>query len=143
MEIVYQKDSRSGITYAYDNHRVWSEEKGKYVNKRKLIGRVDNVETKEIVLTDGRGKKRSPYLSEAERETLKADESAEFMQNLFTEKNTPVETHERNPDVAGTGNTSSGPQSIVDALEQVRVILEDLRGELSDIKSQMGMGELE
>ena len=53
------------------------------------------------------------------------------------------EKHERNPDVAGTGNTSSGPQSIVDALEQVRVILEDLRGELSDIKSQMEMGELE
>ena len=64
MEIVYQKDSRSGITYAYDNHRVWSE--GKYANKRKLIGRVDNVETKEIVPTDGWGKKRSPYLSEAE-----------------------------------------------------------------------------
>ena len=62
------------------------------MNKRKLIGRVDNVETKEIVPTDGRGKKRSPYLSEAERETLKADESAEFMQNLFTEKDTPVET---------------------------------------------------
>ena len=108
------------------------------MNKRKLIGRVDNVETKEIVPTDGRGQKRSPYLSEAERETLKADESAEFMQNLFTGKDTPVD-----PDVAGTGNTSSGPQSIVDALEQVRVILEDLRGELSDIKSQMEMGELE
>ena len=42
MGIVYQKDCRSGITYAYDNHRVWSEEKGKYVNKRKLIGRVAN-----------------------------------------------------------------------------------------------------
>lgn len=43
------------------------KKKEKNVNKRKLIGRVDNVETKEIVPTDGRGKKRSSYLSEAER----------------------------------------------------------------------------
>ena len=70
MGIVYQKDCRSGITYAYDNHRVWSEEKGKYVNKRKLIGRVANMETKEIVPTDGRCKKLSPYLSKAEREKM-------------------------------------------------------------------------
>ena len=136
MGIVYQKDYRSGITYAYDNHRVWSEEKGKYVNKRKLIGRVANMETKEIVPTDGRCKKLSPYLSEAEREKIKSDKPIEFMQTLFANEDTPMETHKSNPDVVGASKSLS-PQSIVDALKQLTAVLEDMREDLSAIRSRM------
>ena len=138
MGIVYQKDSRSGITYAYDNQRVWSEEKGKYVNKRKLIGRVDNMETKEIVPTDGRGRKRSPSLPEAEREKRKPDKPAEFKQTLSDNEDTPVEKHKSHPDFAGTRNTSSSSQSMVDALEQLIAVIEEIREAVSDIKSKMG-----
>lgn len=57
MSIVYQKDKRSGITYAYESNAWWDKEKKQARSKRKLIGRVDN-ETGEIVPTDGRMKKR-------------------------------------------------------------------------------------
>ena len=60
MSVVYQKDTRSGITYAYDSKAYWDKEKKVSRSKRTLIGRVDN-ETGEIVATDGRCKKRSPY----------------------------------------------------------------------------------
>ena len=60
MGIVYQKDSRSGITYAYESTSVWNKELKQSRAKRKLIGRVDP-DTGEIVPTDGRCKKRSPY----------------------------------------------------------------------------------
>ena len=60
MGIVYQKDKRSGITYAYENKAYWDKEKKVSRSKRTLIGRVDEA-TGEIVPTDGRGKKRSPY----------------------------------------------------------------------------------
>ena len=59
MGIVYQTDKRSGITYAYENQSFWDPELKRSKSKRKLIGRVDP-ETKEIVPTDGRCKKRSP-----------------------------------------------------------------------------------
>ena len=59
MGIVYQTDSRSGITYAYENKAFWDPELKRSRSKRKLIGRVDK-ETGEIVPTDGRCKKRSP-----------------------------------------------------------------------------------
>ncbi|MCQ2501784.1 MAG: hypothetical protein MJ117_10625 [Lachnospiraceae bacterium] len=59
MGIVYQTDKRSGITYAYENQSFWDPELKRSRSKRKLIGRVDP-ETKEIVPTDGRCKKRSP-----------------------------------------------------------------------------------
>jgi hypothetical protein len=65
MGIVYQKDKRSGITYAYENTAYWDKEKKVSRSKRTLVGRVDN-ETGEIVATDGRCKKHSPY-QEAER----------------------------------------------------------------------------
>jgi hypothetical protein len=60
MSIVYQNDKRSGITYAYESKSYWDKEKKKSRSKRTLIGRVDK-ETGEIVATDGRCKKYSPY----------------------------------------------------------------------------------
>jgi hypothetical protein len=60
MTIVYQTDKRSGITYAYKSTAYWDKEKKKSRSKRMLIGRVDK-ETGEIVPTDGRSKKNSPY----------------------------------------------------------------------------------
>ena len=60
MGIVYQKDKRSGITYAYENKAYWDKEKKVSRSKRTLVGRVD-AETGEIVATDGRCKKNSPY----------------------------------------------------------------------------------
>lgn len=66
MGIVYQTDKRSGITYAYENQSFWDPELKRSKSKRKLIGRVDP-ETKEIIPTDGRCKKRSPsYIEEPE-----------------------------------------------------------------------------
>ena len=59
MGIIYQTDKRSGITYAYENQSFWDPELKRSKSKRKLIGRVDP-ETKEIIPTDGRCKKRSP-----------------------------------------------------------------------------------
>ena len=59
MGIVYQKDGRSGITYAYENKSFWDKELKRSRSKRTLIGRVDP-ETGKIVPTDGRCKKRSP-----------------------------------------------------------------------------------
>ncbi len=55
--IVYQKDKRSGITYAYKSVSYWDKEKQQSRAKRTLIGRVDS-QTGEIVPTDGRGRKR-------------------------------------------------------------------------------------
>lgn len=52
MAIVYQKDKRSGITYAYESVAYWDKEKHQSRAHRKLIGRVS--ETGEIVQTDGR-----------------------------------------------------------------------------------------
>lgn len=59
MGIIYQTDKRSGITYAYENQSFWDPELKRSRSKRKLIGRVDP-ETREIIPTDGRCKKRSP-----------------------------------------------------------------------------------
>lgn len=56
MAIIHQKDKRSGITYAYESKSYWDKEKKQSRAKRTLIGRVDDT-TKEIVPTDGRGRK--------------------------------------------------------------------------------------
>lgn len=53
MGIVYQKDKRSGITYAYENHSYWDKEKKQSRSKRKLIGRLDET-TGQIIETDKR-----------------------------------------------------------------------------------------
>ena len=56
MAVVYQKDKRSGITYAYESTAWWDKEKKQSRSKRSLIGRLD-ITTGEIVPTDGRGRK--------------------------------------------------------------------------------------
>ena len=55
--IVYQKDKRSGITYAYRSISFWDKKKKQSRAHRTLIGRVDNI-TGEIVPTDGRNRKK-------------------------------------------------------------------------------------
>lgn len=59
MAITFNKDNRSGKTYAYETTYVWDPEKKQSRSKRTLIGKVDE-ETGQIVPTDGRCKKRSP-----------------------------------------------------------------------------------
>jgi len=78
MGIVYQKDKRSGITYAYENTAYWDKEKKVSRSKRTLIGRVDEA-TGGIVPTDGRGKKRSPYHKE---EKTKRDEIMDRIRSM-------------------------------------------------------------
>nr|WP_235941628.1 transposase [Paenibacillus puerhi] len=56
--IVYQKDKRSGITYAYESVSYWDKEKKQSRAKRTLIGRVDPLSGK-IIPTDGRGRKQA------------------------------------------------------------------------------------
>jgi transposase len=53
--VVYQKDKRVGITYAYESVSHWDKEKKQSRSKRVLIGRVDAT-TGTIVPTDGRRK---------------------------------------------------------------------------------------
>ncbi len=67
MAITYNKDKRSGLTYAYETTYVWDKEKKQSRSKRTLIGRVDET-TGEIVPTDGRGRKRSPSYVPEENE---------------------------------------------------------------------------
>ena len=67
MAITYNKDKRSGLTYAYETTYVWDKEKKQSRSKRTLIGRLDET-TGEIVPTDGRGRKRSPNYVPAEDE---------------------------------------------------------------------------
>ena len=57
MAIVYQKDKRSGITYAYESISFWDKEKKQSRSKRTLLGRVVG-EDKTIIPTDGRGRKK-------------------------------------------------------------------------------------
>lgn len=75
MSIVYQKDKRSGITYAYESKAYWDKEKKQSRSKRTLIGRVDP-ETGEIRATDGRCKKNSPY------QTVELNEQDEILNRL-------------------------------------------------------------
>jgi hypothetical protein len=63
--IVYQTDKRSNITYAYENQSFWDKELKRSRSKRTLIGRVDK-ETGEIIPTDGRCKRLSPYQGQAD-----------------------------------------------------------------------------
>lgn len=75
MSIVYNTDKRSGITYAYESKSYWDKEKKQSRSKRTLIGRVDP-ETGEILQTDGRCKKNSPY------QTVKLTGQDEIMNRL-------------------------------------------------------------
>lgn len=75
MSIVYNTDKRCGVTYAYESKSYWDKEKKQARSKRTLIGRVDPG-TGEIVPTDGRCKKNSPY------QTVKLTEQDEVMNRL-------------------------------------------------------------
>ncbi len=55
MAIVYQKDNRVGITYAYYSESWWDKEKHQSRSRRKLIGRVDD--NGQIVPTSRRRRK--------------------------------------------------------------------------------------
>ena len=56
MSIIFQRDKRVNITYAYENESYWDKEKKQPRSKRSLIGRLDET-TGKIVPTDGRKKK--------------------------------------------------------------------------------------
>ena len=55
--IFFQKDKRSGITYAYESVSYWDKGKKQPRTKWTLVGRVDE-KTGEISPTDGRGRKK-------------------------------------------------------------------------------------
>lgn len=73
--IVYQKDKRSGITYAYESVSYWDKEKKQSRAKRTLIGRVDPI-TGEIVPTDGRGRKKRETPTAAKRGPIPSTQTA-------------------------------------------------------------------
>ena len=82
-------------------------------------------------------KKLSPYLSEAEREKIKSDKPIEFMQTHFTEMKIHLWKHIRVILMSSVQSKSLNPQSIVDALKQLTAVLEDMREDLSAIRSRM------
>lgn len=57
--IVYQKNKKTGVTYAYESISYWDKEKKQSRAKRRCIGRVDP-ETKKIVPTR---KKKQPVIT--------------------------------------------------------------------------------
>lgn len=88
MSIIFQKDRRSGITYAYENSAYWDKEKKQSRTKRKLIGRL-NAETGEIVPTDGRCRKLSPNFPEYQQhQEQKAQEVTEKKSGRIPTMNT-------------------------------------------------------
>lgn len=72
MGIVFQKDKRVGITYAYENESYWDKEKKQPRSRRKLIGRFDET-TGEIVPT------RKPKSAPPEPTTKRAYCGATFL----------------------------------------------------------------
>ena len=97
MAITYNRDKRSGKTYAYETTYVWDKEKKQSRSKRTLIGRLDE-QTGEIVPTDGRGKKRSPNyvadeneyqmpgtIKELKAEVIRLLEENKVLKNKITE----------------------------------------------------------
>ena len=74
MAIVFQKDKRSGITYAYESKSHWDKKKKQSRAKRKLIGRV-NEKTGEIVPTRGTNRKdKQEKMSSSKRGPVPATE---------------------------------------------------------------------
>lgn len=74
---VYQKDKRSGITYAYKSVSYWDKGKQQSRATRTLIGRVDD-ETGEIVPTDGRGRKKKEVLATVRRGPVPSTQPSRF-----------------------------------------------------------------
>ena len=58
MGIIYQRDKRVGITYAYESESYWDKAKQQPRSRRKLIGRLDE-KTGEIIATRKYTKKSS------------------------------------------------------------------------------------
>jgi len=89
--VVYQKDKRSGITYAYTSISYWDKEKQQSRSKRTLIGRLDP-ETGEVVPTDGRNRKRKEAESTSKRgpqasvQTARAFYGATYLLGAIGEK---------------------------------------------------------
>ena len=83
--IIKHTDKRSGITYAYESVSYWDKEKKMSRSKRKLIGRVDPV-TGEIVPTDGRNRKNSPYQKPVETEETRILEEIKPMKTAALRK---------------------------------------------------------
>lgn len=75
--IVYQKDKRSGITYAYQSVSYWDKEKKQSRAKRTLIGRLDS-ETGAIIPTDGRGRKKQEVPAVVKRGPVPVDRTARY-----------------------------------------------------------------
>ena len=73
--VVYQKDKRSGITYAYESVSYWDKDKKQSRAKRTLIGRLDP-ETGEVVPTDGRCRKKKETPPAATRGPKAAEHTA-------------------------------------------------------------------
>ena len=76
--IIKHTDKRSGITYVYESISYWDKEKKMPRCKRKLIGKVDP-ETGDIVPTDGRNLKNSPYQKPIETEESKIRDEIKSM----------------------------------------------------------------
>ncbi|HPH12108.1 MAG TPA: hypothetical protein PKW59_14730 [Thermotogota bacterium] len=74
--MIYQKDERSGITYAYESVSHWDKEKKQSRAKRTLIGRVDE-KTGQIIPTDGRNRKERESAS-PKRGSVPAEKIASF-----------------------------------------------------------------
>ena len=74
--MIYQKDKRSGITYAYESVSRWDKEKKQSRAKRTLIGRVDE-KTGQIIPTDGRNRKEKEFAS-PKRGPVPAEKTARF-----------------------------------------------------------------
>lgn len=58
MKVIYQKDSRSGITYVYNQQLYYNPQTNTTKVRKIVIGKLD-VETGTIIPTNGNGKKRS------------------------------------------------------------------------------------
>jgi hypothetical protein len=89
MGIIHQKDKRTGVTYVYESKAFWDKEKKQARAKRKLIGKLDPV-TGEVIPTDGRCKKRSPYYDE------KNDNAAEMPKTVKELKEEILRLREEN-----------------------------------------------
>ena len=79
--VVYQKNKKSGVIYAYENRSYWDPEKKQSRANRKLLGKVDPL-TGNIVPTRGRSKSKEDQEDQPAEET--ANQAAEEQDTLLT-----------------------------------------------------------
>jgi transposase len=70
--IIYQRNKKSGVIYAYENRPYWNPEKKQSRADRKLLGKVDPL-TGNIVPTRGRKAKKEPAVQTAEKPDCQFD----------------------------------------------------------------------